>query len=327
MLLSTLLLTSALFPQGPTGTGPTLVINEINYDDSGTDDVEYVELYNASGGPIDMTGFVLESRDPSGLNFAHALSPVVLAAGDYWVLGFATAPNVDQVVTGASTGWLENDNESVTLLDPSAAIVDTLIYESNKGIAFGPTFAEGEGIWDNHTLTQTAGLEMSWSRVRDGWDTNDNGRDFHHQRWTPGASNNQAGQSYVEDFDLLTVGANVPGWIGNFKAARAIDPTVVGPLLGANNLNPNAIPASPQGGNAAIFWDETGGGNYTAWLGGPGIETSFEAWVYIAPSPVVTAGQSESWSIGIQGTSGLYNIPDPSGLLGTGTWYSGMSSW
>lgn len=318
MLLSSLLLASALCPQGPAGTGPTLVINELAYDDSGTDDVEFVELYNASGGPIDMTGWVLESRDPSGLNFSHALSPVVLAAGDYWVLGFATAPNVDQVVTGPSTGWLENDNESLTLLDPGAAVVDTLIYESNKGIAFAPTLVEGEGIWDNHTLTQTAGNEMSWSRVRDGWDTNDNGKDFHHQPWTPGASNNLAGQSYASDFDSLTVGANVPGWAGNFKAVRAIDPTFVGPLLGANNLNPNAIPVSPQGGNAAIFWDETGGGNYSVWLGGPGIETSFEAWVYIAPSPVVTAGQSESWSIGIQGTSGLYNIPDPSGALGAG---------
>ncbi|MBI5850491.1 MAG: lamin tail domain-containing protein [Planctomycetes bacterium] len=318
LLIVPLLVAGSLVAQNRSSGLSALVINEFSYDDTSTDDVEFVEIYNRSGGPVDMTGWVLESRDPSGLNFSHALSPVVLAAGDYWVLGFATAPNVDQIVAGPVAGWLENDNESITLLSPGAVLADTLIYEANKGITFGPTLAEGEGIWDNHTLTQTAGNEMSWARVRDGWDNDNNGMDFAHLPWTPGASNNLSGQTYFSDFDALGVGANVPGWIGNFKAVRAIDPTVVGPLLGANNLNPNAIPASPQGGNAAIYWDETGGGNTSVWLGGPGIETSFEAWVYLAPSPVVTAGQAESWSIGIQGSTGLYNIPDPSGSLGAG---------
>ena len=316
MFLTAFVLSAVLAPQGPTGVAPTLVINEFSYDDSSTDKYEFVEIHNKSKTAIDLTGWRLTSSDPVGANFSLALNSVMLESGGYYVIGNALVPNVNQVI---AVNTLENDNESLAILDPSSVVVDSLIYEANKGIAFAAVLAEGEGIWDNHQMTDANANALSLSRVVDGWDTGDNGRDFIHRPWTPGASNNVGGNSYGDNFDAVAVGSAVPGWAGNFKNARSIDPLVVGPLIGANNLNPNAIPASPQGGNAAIFWDETGGGNFTAWLGSPGIECSFDAWVYLARSPVVTAGQVETWSIGISGTSnGVYNIPDPSGTLGAG---------
>ncbi|MBI5851334.1 MAG: lamin tail domain-containing protein [Planctomycetes bacterium] len=316
MFFTAFVLAAAFVPQGPSGVAPSLVINEFSYDDSSTDKFEFVEIHNAGKTAVDLTGWRLTSSDPSGPNFSLALNSVMLESGGYYVIGNALVPNVNQVI---AVNTLENDNESLALLDPSSVVVDSLIYEANKGIAFAPGLAEGEGIWDNHQMTDASANALSLSRVVDGWDTGDNGLDFLHRPWTPGASNNVGGNTYGDAYDSVAVGTAVPGWAGNFKNARSIDPTVVGPLVGLNNLNPNAIPASPQGGNAAIFWDETGGGNYTAWLGSPGIECSFDAWVYLAPSPVVVAAQTETWSIGINGTSnGVYNIPDPSGVLGAG---------
>lgn len=40
-----------------------VVINEFAYDDTGTDDVEFVELYNAGTTPVDISGWILQSRD------------------------------------------------------------------------------------------------------------------------------------------------------------------------------------------------------------------------------------------------------------------------
>jgi hypothetical protein len=314
MLLSTILLASALAPQGPAGTSPSLCINEFNYDDSSTDDLEFVEIFHRGSSPIDLTGWILESRDPSGLNFSLPLGTTILQPGDYFVVGNAAVPNVDLV---RPSNFLENDNESLTLIDPNSVIVDTLIYESNKGI-FNPTLVRGEGIWDNRQMIED-GTPISISRYMDGYTVLDNGLDFGNLPWTPGAPNHLGTGNSFDDFDALVPPAEAPRWNGSFKHLRAIDPTVLGPAIGVNNLNPNAIPASPQGGNAAIFWDETGGGNFGVHLGAPSIATSFEAWVYLASAATPTAAEHESWSIGVGGSCGdLYNTPDPSGTLGAG---------
>ncbi|MGE0143571.1 MAG: lamin tail domain-containing protein [Planctomycetota bacterium] len=314
MLLSTLLMAAAIAPQGPTGTSPTLFINEFSYDDSSTDDFEFVEIFNGGSTPIDLTGWILESRDPSGLNFSLALGTSILQPGDFFVVGNAAVPNVDLV---RPSNFLENDNESLTLIDPSSNVVDTLIYESNKGI-FNPALVQGEGIWDNRQLVED-GSFISISRYMDGYQQADNGLAFGNLPWTPGAPNHLGTGSYFDDFDALVPPADAPRWNGSFKNLRAIDPTLVGPAIGVNNLNPNAITASPQGGNAAIFWDETGGGNFAVHLGAPSLASSFEAWVYLASAATPTAGEHESWSIGVGGSCGdLYNTPDPSGALGAG---------
>ena len=67
-------------------------------------------------------------------------------------------PNVDII---RSSGFLQNSNESITIFDASQVIVDTLIYEANKGV-FNTTLAEGKRIWGNFTCIE--GNESSWSR-------------------------------------------------------------------------------------------------------------------------------------------------------------------
>ena len=55
--------------------GEKVVINEFSYDDSGTDDREFVELYNASNKDIDISGWKLESNDQVGANTGFTDSP------------------------------------------------------------------------------------------------------------------------------------------------------------------------------------------------------------------------------------------------------------
>ena len=43
-----------------------LVINEVDYDQAGTDSAEFIELYNGTGGPINMAGYTLYFVNGSG---------------------------------------------------------------------------------------------------------------------------------------------------------------------------------------------------------------------------------------------------------------------
>jgi hypothetical protein len=306
MLSTTLLNVLAFLPQGGQGasTAP-VVINEFSYDDSSGDDFEFVELYNRSAAPVDLSNWSLVGDDSNGVNFTEVLpAGTILNPGDYLVIGDANVPNVDIV---RASGFLQNSDESITLFDDSQNIIDTLIYESNKSV-FNATLVEGEGLWGNFTLVE--GNETTWSRFRDGFDSNDNGNDFRLQPWSPGTSNNLPYQpQVVEAFDGLTVGADVPGWGSSFVNPRVIDPTLI------DGNNPNAIPVSPQGANAGILWDPSGGGDHGMLIADPGKNGSFEAYVYIA-SAQLPVTELEMWSVGF-GTSGTYyNFPDPTAALG-----------
>ncbi|HMC97036.1 MAG TPA: lamin tail domain-containing protein, partial [Flavobacteriales bacterium] len=77
---------------------PALVINEIDYDMVGTDNAEWLELYNFGATPINLTGFIVELFN--GANNTVYKTIVIpsgtVAAGDYFVIGnSALIPNVD----------------------------------------------------------------------------------------------------------------------------------------------------------------------------------------------------------------------------------------
>lgn len=313
MLRTTLRSLIALFGAaalGPFAFAQGVVINELQYDDSGTDDREFVELYNASTSPVDISGWKLESRDASGLNPVYTVpASTTLAAGGFYVFGPASVPNVNQVV-GTTNLW-ENDNESLTLLDASNQVVDTLVYEANKGLGVLAPYAEGEGIWGNFTSIDSN--PTSLSRLHDGLDTNDN-RDFVVIPATPGASNNLTqAERYYQTYDALTPGNALTDAIGSFVTPQVIDPTV------ATSFNPTAIVPSPQGGNAATCWDPSGGGNSaTLLLSGASPDICLECYAYFDADPELV-GEYETWSIGVQGTTGsFFNTPDPGENLSGG---------
>jgi len=276
-----------------TGQTPTVVINEWVYDDGGTDNREFVELYNYGAAPVDISGWVIYTEDNIGPNLVFTInSNSIIAAGDYFVLGDAAVPNVDQVLTGpGSEGFFENSNEAIQLRDQCGAVLDTVRYEMNKG-NWAIAGDEG-GMWGN-IISEDAGM-VSFSRHLDGRDTNINGRDFSVRRETPGASNNPfpLTRHYSGPaVDLAAVGSAVPDMWGSFVPPTVIDPTV------ADAFNTYAIPASPDGGNAMVAWDPAGGGNTGGTNRTFDVNGSYDIWVYLD----ATSNGNEQWNIGIAGT-------------------------
>lgn len=241
-----------------------MIINEFSYDDAGTDNREFVELYNNGPAPVDISGWVVTGRDPTTTNLSATVPAATPAipAGGYYVIANSGVVNVNQVVAG---DFLENDNESIELRDSGGALQDAVIYEANKGITgnltgsglpaeTGPGYFSNAGTGPDLANNTT----VSIGRFVDGRDTNNNGRDFGMRPSTPGTSNNTGFMTQYTPPNPTgqTVGTTVAGLIGTFVDAHYIDPTV------ADTNNPNAIAPAPSTGNRAIVaWDSSGGGN------------------------------------------------------------------
>ncbi|MEY4673661.1 MAG: hypothetical protein RL148_1445, partial [Planctomycetota bacterium] len=120
---------SAALPQGPGSSTAPVVINEFAYDDTSTDDKEFVELFNRTSSPVDISGWRIIAEDSTTNNLAFTIPPnTILQPGAYWVVGNTAVPNVNQVV--ASNAW-ENDGESLELVDATNTLVDSICYETN----------------------------------------------------------------------------------------------------------------------------------------------------------------------------------------------------
>jgi hypothetical protein len=311
----------------PSTARAAVVINEFVYDDGGTDDREYLELYNNGPASVDISGWVVRNSDavaPPGDNNADFTIPAAtsIAAGGYYVIGMTGVANVNQVVTGT----LENDNEAIELFDAANALQDTVIYELNKG-ALPVSPAEG-GIWGNNQSTDLSGTPLRSSaglaRYVDGRDTNNNGLDFGFRPNTPGTSNNPVNITKYDTPNVVgsAVGSDLPGFAYSFVPPRVIDPTV------ADTNNTNAIPSPPGSPNRAIIaWDPSGGGNAVSTAETFNTaQSSFDIYAYLdtrdlpqmvnnADPPVQFRG-SEISVFGIGNTEALSNLTDISGQVG-----------
>jgi hypothetical protein len=295
-----------------------VVINEFAYDDTQANDVrEFVELYNRTSQPVDVSGWILEcvngtTRTVHGTYTIPANT--VLAPGAFWVMGTAIVPNVNQVL--GTTNLFYNEVSALTLYTPARTVVDTLYYESNKLVVGGqwtpwaPNLVEGQGVWGNNQSVDA--YPTSCQRLLDGFDTNDNGRDFRLIALTPGTTNNvTAPMQYVNLFDQLAPDSPVAGFSGSFRPPYAVNPTLV------TTWNPKAVAASPQGGNAMVVWDIAGGGNSVMFDSAPALDGVFEAYVYFDATLKTGNDHNETWSIGFQGTTcTFFNTPDPSRAFG-----------
>lgn len=334
-----LFLAAALCPQGPgTSTAP-VVINEFSYDDGSTDNLEFVELYNRSGAPVDISGWSVINPDATGPTYGGTgatgvdqtyviPASTILAPGASWLMGPATIAGVNQVI--GVNNLFENDNEAIELRDANNVIVDSVAYELGQG-AFGPHPLEGNGFYGDLAVGDgTAGPSSSIARRFDGYDNDDNGRDFSCCVVpTPGATNAIANAlPYLETFDGGSTGAPVLAFSAGFVGANFVDPT------SASSLNPSTKPASPQGGLAMATWDYTGGGNTVNLATAPVADVVVETWVYLQPimapfnpapySPTLPGvmannynyADGEWWAVGVRGTAAANgNPPDVGGYF------------
>jgi len=310
-------------------SGAQVVINEIQYDDAGTDDREFVELYNAGTTAVDISGWILRSWDltPGTDNTLDYTIPgavgsatTVIAPGGYYVMGSPLMPNVNQVLVNgtASTNLFENDIETTALVDGTNSVVDSVTYEGSKAPttpAFPIGLIEGSAIWGNLTANDVA--VQSWSRWFDGYDTNNNSHDFGLLPASPGVTNNLPNiLPYADAFDGAVPESVVANFGWSFRAPRVIDPITSGiPAANPANSNPNVIPTSPQGGYAMVHWDPAGGGNTAMWNSMPKSDITFDCWVYIRTVPLVGA-DTEQWSMGVRGTTESFNNYTIPGLTG-----------
>ena len=321
-----------------------VVINEVLYDDGGTDDREFAELYNNGTEPVDIGGWTLGGQDITGANPSTTIpASTVLAAGATWVIGDPNVTNVDQTITANS--FFENDAETLELRNSAGVLQDAVVYETNKGSTTASTGygtlpadvaaqvgggASSPGIWGNHQTNDAGasplnGTLSSLARYVDGRDTNNNGRDFGLRPPTPGANNNPLNvTSYtVPDVSSQSPGTSLTNWGSAFAPPRVIQPTV------ADVLNPNAITAPPTGSDRALVeWDTTGGGNAGSapeTFNQPG-KASFDIYAYLDTNdlPVMSnsAGTqftgSEVTVYTIGGIDALNNLTDLSGATTIG---------
>ena len=175
------------------GLSPELVINEIDYDQPGTDAAEFIELYNAGSGGADLSTYTLELVNGTGggatVYNTIALPSVTLAAGDYFVVcgNAATTPNCD-LDASPDTNLIQNGAPDAVGLRNSGTLVDAVSYEGDTGAPY--TEGSGDGLADDNA-TNNLGI----SRYPNGTDTDQNNVDFSLRCITPGEANTASSSS------------------------------------------------------------------------------------------------------------------------------------
>lgn len=184
-------------------SGTALTINEVDYDQLGTDTAEYVELLNTSGAPLSLAGYslVLVNGSNNTPYLTVDLSPAgTLAVGQYLVVGvagLAIAPGAAKIDFIAADNSVQNGApDGVAVVNTNTnTLVDALSYEG------GITAAMLEGLGIVSLVEQTAlatatadsnTVDGSLCRLPSGVDTNNSSVDWKFcPTLTPGAANAQ----------------------------------------------------------------------------------------------------------------------------------------
>ncbi len=126
--------TPSLSFQTPAFVAPSIVINEIHYDESDrTSKSEFIELYNNSAAPIDLSGWYFSSgvNGPTG-DFTLPDGTTLPAAG-YLVIAQDPATLLAKFgyagALGPWTGKLSNSGEKITLRNAAGDVVDEVDYK------------------------------------------------------------------------------------------------------------------------------------------------------------------------------------------------------
>lgn len=184
-----------------------LVINEVDYDQVGTDTTEFVEIFNPTPAAIDLTNisvvFVNGSSTPSPEYFVLPASARVnltgsLAPGGYIVVGNSavTVPGGVTKINFTDNTFQNGSPDAVALLDRSTnRLVDALSYEgsiTNATINSVTGFNLVEGTALARTKDDTGIGSVSIGRYPNGIDTDNTDADWQLSTTapTPGLPNN-----------------------------------------------------------------------------------------------------------------------------------------
>ena len=164
-----------------------LVINEVDYDQLGSDAAEYLELKNTGADAVDLSTIAIlmvNGSSGSGVVYKSYFSDSwpMLAPGAYFTLCGDPTAGCDDQLTPATNAIQNGATDAIALiLRSDSSFVDRLSYE---GTLAG--YAEGDGTTaadDNVSENRSIG------RFPDGVDFGDNNTDFVLMFSTPGATN------------------------------------------------------------------------------------------------------------------------------------------
>ena len=181
-----------------------LVLNEVDYDNVGTDKSEFAEIYNGTGGPFDLTGLALVLvNGTSSTEYKRIdLTPAgTLANGGYLVIGsdalLATVPMGTKTISfGNGQDYIQNGApDAIGIIDSkNLKLLDALSYEGAvtkatlTGFADKPSFVEGTVLPTSVADSNT--LPGSLARFPNGKDTQQAAADWiFTAQATPGAAN------------------------------------------------------------------------------------------------------------------------------------------
>jgi len=164
---------------------PELVINEVDYDQPGTDAAEFIEIKNVGGSTASLDGLAVELVNGSNDSVYNSfnLPNFSLPSGGYFVIcaNAANTPNCDLDVT-PDTNLVQNGSPDSIGLVQGAQVIDAISYEGSVAAPY----VEGTGTSaSDDNSTDFIGL----ARIPDGADSDNNDADFSLRCITPGADN------------------------------------------------------------------------------------------------------------------------------------------
>jgi len=151
--------------------GAPVVVNEFRFRGPNGGNDEFIELFNRSCSPVNLSGWKLQGLSATGSwGDRVTLANVTLAPDQYYLLantssgGYRLSAQPDQTYgTGIA------DNRAVRLLDAQGQVVDLVGFASSGQY-------EGTGLPDGPT--SGVSTQISWKRIPSGKDTNNNAQDF-----------------------------------------------------------------------------------------------------------------------------------------------------
>jgi predicted extracellular nuclease len=160
------------------------VINEIDYDQPGSDTAEFIEIKNRGTEAGDLSTLSLELINGNGgAVYASVTLPAVdLNPGDYFVvcIDAATVANCDLEAFSS----IQNGSPDAVAITSSGIVLDAVSYEGDTAAPY--TEGSGAGLADSGLSGQDF---KSISRLPDGVDSNRNNLDLQSSCISPGAAN------------------------------------------------------------------------------------------------------------------------------------------
>jgi hypothetical protein len=173
-----------------------LVINEVDYDQTGTDTAEFVEIFNPSAAPVDLTGkslvFVNGSNNMTYENVDLSSGGMLPAGGFLVVAGPGVTVNPPAIKITVATFTIQNgDPDGVALVDVTqGTLIDALCYGGPMTMANVTGITGPVSLVEGTATTVKDSLTGSMCRLPDGTDTDNASADWHLCATpTPGVAN------------------------------------------------------------------------------------------------------------------------------------------